>query len=621
MRKPVARSRKLALAALLASVPVVALYAQDGPESLLPPGFDDPAPASDPAPSRPRAPSSPAPSGAQPSVQPTPGEGGDANTAVDARTDAARRLLDRLPSLEELEKMDPDEIDELLGLKPAFDIPAAARRSTAEVGLLARSEGGMRRDALANYDGAFVRRVLEGTKGQLVSRWGHILLRRALASRLVAPGGMDGVEFAALRAGLLNRMGEVTVARGLVQEVDTVDYSPALIATAYESYVALGDFTGACPMVRLHARARADREWELLRGICSSFSGESSGMDRIERLRRRSEGTQIDALLAQKYAGAVGRARRAVTLEWDDVEELTPWRYGLATATGAEIPADLIDRGGAAYQRLAALSPSVAIVQRAKGSDTAAAEGILSSAAIVDLYSQIYADPEIGGEEGARAALLREAYVGEAETRLAAMRDIWGDVDGSNRLYARQVLTAYAAARLPTDPAFEGDAGLLIGAMLAAGLDANAVRWGETVQVGSHGWGLLMLGSPALSEQVSEAAARRFLDEDDSRNHKRSRMFVAGLAGLNRIGPGKARELAADLEFDLGRETRWTRAIERAADRGNDVLVSYLVGLGMQGSSWQQMTPLHLYQIVRALDAVGLNAEARMIAAEAVART
>ncbi len=40
----------------------------------------------------------------------------------------------------------------------------------------------------------------------------------------------------------------------------------------------------------------------------------------------------------------------------------------------------------------------------------------------------------------------------------------------------------------------------------------------------------------------------------------------------------------------------------------------------MQGSGWERMTPLHLYHIVRALDAVGMNAEARMIAAEAVAR-
>ena len=64
----------------------------------------------------------------------------------------------------------------------------------------------------------------------------------------------------------------------------------------------------------------------------------------------------------------------------------------------------------------------------------------------------------------------------------------------------------------------------------------------------------------------------------------------------------------------------WSRAITRAAQVGNPGLVAVLAGLGMQGSGWERMTPLHLYHIVRALDAVGMNAEARMIAAEAVAR-
>ena len=49
-------------------------------------------------------------------------------------------------------------------------------------------------------------------------------------------------------------------------------------------------------------------------------------------------------------------------------------------------------------------------------------------------------------------------------------------------------------------------------------------------------------------------------------------------------------------------------------------LAALLAGLGMQGSGWDKMTARHLYHIVRALDRVGLNAEARMIAAEAVAR-
>lgn len=613
--------RRIALALLLAAAPVVALSAQDGPESLLPEGFDDPAPAPAPAPSRPQ------------STAPAASAGGDVRTSAPgtpapavsapspAAADAARRLLDRLPSVAELEKMDSDEIDELLGLKPTFDIPDAARRSTERVGILSIDEGGMRGNALANYDALFVRRVLEGTKGPLVSRWGHILVRRALASRLKPPASMDGVEFAALRAGLLNRMGEHVIARAVVQEVDTQDYSPALIASAYDAYVGLGDFSGACPMVRLHARVREDRDWELLRGICGSFAGETSGLERIERQRRRSEDTQIDSLLAQKYAGAVGASRRAVTLEWDDVKELTPWRYGLATATGAEVPEGLLASGGAPFLRLAAISPSVPLVQRARGADVAGSEGILSATAMVDLYSQIYADPEMTGDEASRATRLRDAYVGIPESRLAAMRDIWGEKDLSKRFYARQVMTAYAAARLPSDPAFEDDAGMLIGAMLAAGLDANAVRWASTVETGSQGWGLLMLGAPTISERVSEAAARSFMDADDSEGQRRSRFFIAGLAGLDRLSSATAAELSGDLGYDINRKTRWTVAIDRAAQRKNPVLVSYLAALGMQGSSWSQMTPVHLYHIVRALKIAGLDAEARMIAAEAIART
>ena len=60
--------------------------------------------------------------------------------------------------------------------------------------------------------------------------------------------------------------------------------------------------------------------------------------------------------------------------------------------------------------------------------------------------------------------------------------------------------------------------------------------------------------------------------------------------------------------------------IDRAAEVDNPALVAMLACLGMQGSSWDRMTARHLYHIVSALRRVGLEAEARMIAAEAVAR-
>jgi hypothetical protein len=52
----------------------------------------------------------------------------------------------------------------------------------------------------------------------------------------------------------------------------------------------------------------------------------------------------------------------------------------------------------------------------------------------------------------------------------------------------------------------------------------------------------------------------------------------------------------------------------------NPTLVALLAGLGMQGDGWDKMTPRYLYHIVGALNRVGLEGEARMIAAEAVAR-
>ena len=97
-------------------------------------------------------------------------------------------------------------------------------------------------------------------------------------------------------------------------------------------------------------------------------------------------------------------------------------------------------------------------------------------------------------------------------------------------------------------------------------------------------------------------------------------MLLAGLAGLGRVADAEIAEYGERLGIDLAAQTRWTRMIERAAEVDNPALVAMLAGLGMQGSGWDRMTARHLFHIVSALRRVGLEAEARMIAAEAVAR-
>lgn len=603
----------VAAIALCASLAV----AQNAPESLLPPGFDDPAPTPAPRPgpaATPRPAPTEVPAAGVPVVQPLPGE------AVPAMPDLGSVDLSQIPSNEELEAMSTDELDELLGLKPKYDIPPAARRAMTRVGVLDRNEGGMPSAMLGRQPAALVRAALAGTSGPLVSRWGHILLRRVLASRLTAPEGMDPVEFATLRIALLNRMGEYAVARAVAQDVDTANWDEAMTDAAIESYIATADITGACPALRLSRAERDDAEWKMLRAICNAFSGEATSAGRdLDRALGQGIAPPIDILLAQRFAGAAGRGQRAVDIEWDDVEELTPWRFALANALGEEIPEALRAKAGPYYQRIWATAPMLSLVQRAAGADLAGREGVLSSAAMVDLYSQIYANEEIEGDEATRATQLREAYVGaDPADRIAAMQQLWGGDVAAD--YGRYVLTAYAAARIPASEELADDAAPLLASMLAAGLDRDALAWANVVEEGSPAWALVTLARPGGRGTVPASLIERFVDDDDSDGQRKSRFLLAALAGLGRVEQGDISSFSEQLGIDLARQSRWSRMIDLASRRNNPALVALLAGLGMQGDGWNRMTARHLYHIVAALRRVGLEAEARMIAAEAVAR-
>lgn len=604
----------LAGAALALSSTVV--LAQRSPESILPPGFDTPAPSPSPTPA-------PTPT---PTSSPNPATPSESGEMVQPLPSAARPVdtsdvdLSEIPSVAELEAMTTEELDELFGLKPRFDIPPAARRSTSEIGVIGPGEGGLPTASLARQPASIVRAALGATEGPLISRWGHILLRRTLASRLNAPDGMDPVEFAALRASTLNTLGEHAAARALVQDVDASDYNGALVNAALGAYLGTADIVGTCPLVRLDGVDGEGLQWSMLEGICSAYAGEAtSAQNDLRRLLNQTEEDRIDVLLAQRFAGAAGQGRRAVTIEWDGIDQMNPWRFALANALGEPIPENIADSLGPYYLKSSALIPAIPASQRLNGADVAAASGILSAKAMVDLYSQIYAnrEAETGGVGPVLARRLRDAYVDPAPAeRLAAITDVWG---GGEADYGRLVLTAYAAARLTPNDEFAEDANQLIASMLTAGLERDALRWSDVVEEGSVGWAQLALADPQ-SAQVSDGAIDSFIDGDNSSRKRKSRMFVAGLAGLGRTDAGNIGEYSDRLGVDLSAPTAWTVMIDKAAEADNAALVAILAGLGMQGTGWEQMTSRHLYHIVSALNRVGLEAEARMIAAEAVAR-
>ena len=341
----------------------------------------------------------------------------------------------------------------------------------------------------------------------------------------------------------------------------------------------------------------------------------------LNRVRSRGQAASIDALLAQRFAGAAGQGRGAVTIEWGSVEDMTPLRFALANAVGEPIPEKLLDGKNLYYSRAAATAPMLPLTQRLPASDVAAREGILSSSALIDLYSQVFVEEDADGPAAETARNLRQAYVGaDAPARMTAIRALWAPGAGGAIDYARMVLTAYAAARVEPSEDFAEDSGTLLASMLTAGLERDALRWGPVVDQGTPGWAQLVFAAPRRNQPVSSGAIDDFIGDDASGEQRKSQFLVAGLAGLRRMDADDVAGYSDDLGMGLGSATRWTRAIDDAAKVDNQALVVFLAGLGMQGDGWERMTARHLYHIVSALNRVGLTAEARMIAAEAVAR-
>ncbi len=603
-------------AVALAAGGIVALgpaIGQDRPESILPPRFGEPSPTPRPTsapPARPpgagpAAPGAPA-SGRVPKdpstvvVQPLPG-------SVPTPAPSPSELAEPEPTPTPSPTVDPEALAE-------YEMPLFARRSLTRVGAATEADGGLRADAFGDADGPTIERLMRRASVPLPSRWMSIILRRMLMSRLDTPEDVNGADFAAERAWLLLRMGESISARSLVQSVDNADYTPKLFEVAMNAWLASSDPVGMCPLADAGAAATREPAWTLAKPMCGALMGQDV-RDALRSIRRRRVATGIDLQLAQKVIGAGPRGGQSITVDWGGVDRLTPWRFGLATATGVTVPPDMLASVGPQVAVWQALSPAVPLAQRLEVADAAASLGSLSNLALVDLYSAAADDDDAPGAATGLSRLLATAYTDrDPAARMAALRSIWGTQTPIP--YARLVLTARAAVRAPFSGVKE-DPTPLVAAMLSAGMDRTAARWRGAVPRGGDAWAMIQLSDPDAG-RTSYGVVSGY---NGGGNVELKRRFLfAGLAGLGRLSSGDVERGAAALDVPIGRENAWTRALDRAVDEGQPATVVLLAAIGMQTDHWQGVPPDALFRIVRALRDVGLDGEARMIAAEAVAR-
>ena len=597
---------KGALSILLAASVAGAALAQSTPESILPPGFGDPVP---PAPAPTPTPQSPSPD--RPLGAATPG-------------------TPRAPDLSRIEDIIAETLDgeiEPVEIEPPVEYRDDRRRDPAMTGILWPDSIGLAAQPWGNASAKFLSVVLRRTDGPLASRWAQIGLRNVLLARTEAPRGVLPADWVAERAWLLLKLGEADSARLLVAAIDSDTFTPKMVQVAAQVALATSDPAGLCA-IETRLPEVEPRIAPLVTAMCASLAGEGArAAADIEQARRRGKLPPIDVALADKVVGAGTDTARAVTIEWEPVNLLTSWRYGLSTATAMMPPERLLNEAAPQVRAWLARSPMFPAPQKMAAARTAAAMGVMSSDAMVDLYSAAYdyTDPdELGGTDPWR---LRQAFVGkDRETRLSSLRALWGNASDREKQMAGWVTTARASVLMAPDAALKDDSADLIAAMFAGGYDGQAARWAPVVEgfddeAGDRAWAMLALGldQPA-GLTITQGRIEDFADRDKSVGKRRTRLLIAGLAGLGRINPQVAGQLNAKYGIGLERKTVWTGLIDGAAQRRQAGTVTLLAASAMQAPTAGDIPALYMFHAVTALRRTGQEGLARMIAAEALAR-
>lgn len=590
---------RIGLAALLLAGASVPAIGQDTPESLLPPGFNDPAPAPTPAPTTPSA----ALPG-QPAQTAAPAAGTDDVPVAPLDLNVAEALGNASVAAEQVDLA-------------RYELPEFARHSLGRIGAFASGNAAFPADSLGDADGRYLATLMRRLDAPVASRWVSIVLRRALMSPLDTPRNIDGADFAAERAWVLLRMGEANAARAVVEDVDTENYTTRLLQVAMQTALATGDPGAMCPLADKGVAAIHQRGWALAQAMCTGLAGKPDAAgDLLRQARQGTSASDIDNLLAEKVLGTGAQGRRAVTIEWPGVSELTAWRWGLATATGVEVPDDLYATAGPQVRYWQALAPGLDPVSRVASAELAATAGVFSSAGLVDLYGEI----EQAGDAGGAATVardLRTAFsAGNVGDRVKAIRTLWDAAETPRTRYARLILTARAASWIPANKNVE-EPERLIASMLSAGYDAPAMEWRADVAPGSAGWGLVTLADPVATAAVATADLDTF---SEAQGRRKGQLLLAGLAGLGRLTAAEAQRSAAALDVPIGAGNGWTRAIDAAGERGDAATVALLAAVGMQARNWDNVRPEALFHIVAAMRAAGMANYARMVAVEAISR-
>ena len=312
------------------------------------------------------------------------------------------------------------------------------------------------------------------------------------------------------------------------------------------------------------------------------------------------------------------------------VDRLDTWRFGLATATGLTFPDRLIDAAPPQLRAWQAASPIIAPADRLESAQIAAGLGVFSSQSLIDLHSTIYDATGPDDIPETEAWQVRLAFLGrDLDTRLGAMRRIWsGSQDylpaAGRTSDARPRRRAGGAERRPPVGCAEPDRlharrGLRPGTRRAG--RGRSARW--TTRMRTRPGRCSRSASPDGSGvDLSVASNQRLHRPRRQRGPQaqRSARRRPRRAWADRRGNGEP------LERPVRPAHRQSIALDpddrpRGAHSGRPGRCWSSPGRACRRRPSRKFRPSHVFHAIAGLRRTGQEYTARMIAAEALART
>ncbi len=479
---------------------------------------------------------------------------------------------------------------------------------------------GMGEASWSRSTGGFATQLILKIPAASASRYQHIALRRLLLTPAKPPAGADPVKFLNARAHLLLRMGEVEAAKILLNTLPQTAYNRQSYAVAGQAHMAALDLPGACPLAARAIVFSPDAQWPLMSGVCSALQGDEGGAALgLDIARQEGKVNRFDLMLAEQMVTALSGGGRGGEIAWPVNGKFTSYRVGGVYSSGQRFPRKALLSAPLVVQSWLARSGAVDSDTRWALAWSATARGVMSAAEFSSLWALR------GGvmDERARAyrpeGVFQRAYEAKSlSTRRTAFAQLLAFGKSEAGRAAMWSLLAAPAAAYPVAANQATFAPIAVRAMIMGGRSADALKWWPTLASSNSAeaakiWALLLVANGNKTLPASQNKADSWADAQSGDDKtRRIEMTFAVLQGLGY-------QLKAPFGKNPGLEDggvlfeKLADAVARKA-RGEVVLLSHLA----LGPNWSQCDASVLYTILRAYRAVGLDADARMIGAEAM---